>query len=273
MSTEMKKQLLVIFALLFSFSNAKSQDSIKHIPDRALYYFYQLELNDFSISFPEKTKIHPKKYQAYYAKNESTPYTMDQHYMAKKCNPRLADTLKSYLLLELINDSDSKKRVFNPNELPVPIVKYLKKARSLKLEIGLHYVNILKKLDSMQLFEQERIDSLVNANWPYEAIEGFSHYSPSRKNIVRFDLNTLTYQHNEACELNLFKNINDAYEKILHVRFKSWMASKSPLDYYWISENELIFKACPIRQFVNYYNGKLEEEDISYQTIKMTILP
>ncbi len=78
--------------------------------------------------------------------------------------------------------------------------------------------------------------------------------------------NTATYQNNESAYLSLIKK--NKVEQRISVSFKSWAPSSNHEDYFWISENEIVFKIFPIRKYIREPNQNL----LKSQYLKLKIL-
>jgi hypothetical protein len=248
-----------------------AQDSIREIPADALYHYYWFEAGHFGIRYSEPTQF-PNHYRSYYSPNESQPY-FHNNPNDRVFEPRVADTLKSYIRLQLVDKSIISKRIHNPHGFPRDVRQYLAKVDSLGLRIEVHAPNYLRRLAAQPILTQKGLDAFFEKENLYEPIDGCQYTSPQGDYTVSIGINTLTYHYDEACDVALFhnrKSVNDL--PVMSVSFKSWMASPNPLDYFWISNRELVFKAIPIRQFVLYYNGRLKKSQLPHQWIQLTIL-
>lgn len=263
-----------ILALLLSglmHSMCVGQDSIRAIPEDALYNYYRLQIGDFSIQYHEKTYF-PNHYDRYYSPNASSPTILISPNELGN-DSTVADTLKSYVGLHLVNENLKLQKVTNPHDLDPKLRKYLTKARSLGLIIRQHDPRILHQLDSLKLYRQVEVDAFISNLKLFESTDGFLYTSPNGNHVVMIGINTLTYQYNEACDIALFHNRKSSEDlPVIAISFKSWMASPNPLDYFWISNSELVFKAMPIRQFMKFANGHCLETEVPFQWIKLTIL-
>lgn len=61
-------------------------------------------------------------------------------------------------------------------------------------------------------------------------------------------------------------------EAVVSVNFKSWLPSPDPLDFFWISNTEIVFKAYPVRQYITNLNTTSHSPSEGFQYIKLTIL-
>jgi hypothetical protein len=204
--------------------------------------------------------------------NESQP----EYYKSRSdrgYEPRFADTLKSYLRLQLVDKTIISKRIHNPHGFPRDVRQYLVKVDSLGLRIAVHAPNYLRRLAAQQILTQKGLDAFFKRENLYEVIDHCEYTSPQGDYIVSIGINTLTYHHDEACDVALFHNRKSNVDlPVMSVSFKCWMASPNPLDYFWISNTGLVFRAIPIRQFVLCCYGRLKKSQLPHQWIQLTIL-
>lgn len=290
----MKKIVLITFLIISK--SIFSQDSISQIPESCLYYFYDFTLskNDESmqIRYPEETRFISGKepYSSYYLKNKSIPYDVSNGNQldAEFYN----EELKKFISLELVDEHIKDFRIPNKYEIT--------NKSNIKINaFGEFYLPIDNKKDSIHfkdtpieaytttyscVGEMEYFDSYLISEFfeqpAYFLINkkdgskrymssGLPNYSPSGMIFIDMFTNTATYQHNESTVLSFSKkNENNKVEQMLSVSFKSWAVSSNPEDYFWISENEIVFKVFPIRKYI--FEPNLNT--LKSQYLKMKIL-
>ena len=290
----MKKIALIAFLIISN--SILGQDNISEIPESCLYYFYEFSFTEndetLQIRYPEETRFisGEEPYNSYYSKNESIPYNVSN---GDQLNVEFSnEALKKFISLELVDENIKDFKIHNKYEIT--------HKSNIKInEFGEFYLPINNKKDSIHfkdtpieaytttysyVGEIEHFDSyllleffeqpayfLINRKDGSKSYmsSGLPNYSPSGMILLNMFTDTATYQHNESTVLSIIKKdkYNEA-EQILSVSFKSWAVSPNPDDYFWISENEIVFKVYPIRKFIFEPNPNV----LKSQYLKMKIL-
>ena len=289
---------ILLTSILF-WSNFIFCQEINTIPEVSLYFFYEYYISENSesigIIYPEKTKTN---YTSYYSKNKSKPYLIGYYEPGKYSDSQIdsiEESLKKHITLKIIDDKIKTKRIFNPYQInPTKNNKVkINKNGSFYLPINnnkdsiyyeatktieaytqdFKYIGEIKVLNKyvvysfFELPEYLLIDKLTGATTTVSS--GFPNYSPNKNYLIDLIPNTATYQHNESAQLlvSFFDKKNYKY-KLLSANFKSWAPSSNPYDYFWVSNNEFVFKAFPIRKYVN----AIDKNKLKSQYIKLTIV-
>jgi hypothetical protein len=290
----MKRVLLITFLIIFK--SVFSQDDINQIPESCLYYFYEFSFSKnnefFQIKYPEETRFISGKapYNSYYSENESVPYNVHNGNQVK---PEVyAQELKKHINLELVDEKIKALKKYNKygithktkiktnkfGEFYLPINN--KKDSILFKDTPIEaytttysYIGEMEYFDSYlveEFFEQPSYFLINKKNGSKTYISSaIPNYSPNGMYLVDLFTNTATYQHNESAFLSVIrKNENTKTEKSFSVSFKSWALSSNYEDYFWISENEIVFKVFPIRKYIKEPDQNL----LKSQYLKLKIL-
>lgn len=290
----MKKLVLITFLIISK--SIFSQDDVSKIPESCLYYFYEFSFSknnkSFQIRYPEETRYISGKapYSSYYSENESVPYNVSNGSQIKA--EVYEKELKKHISLELVDEKIKDFKKHNKYEITNKLNIKTNKLGEFYLPINNKKDSILFKDTSIEAYtttysyigEMEYFDSyLVKAFFEQptyflinkkngsktDISSGIPNYSPNGMYFVNIFTNTATYQHNESAYLSLIKkNENNTVEKRISVSFKSWAPSSNYEDYFWISENEIVFKIFPIRKYIEEPNPNL----LKSQYLKLKIL-
>ncbi|WP_165750568.1 hypothetical protein [Cellulophaga sp. Z1A5H] len=291
----MNRILLIIFLIISK--SIFSQNDINQIPESCLYYFYEFSFrkNDKSIQikYPEKTGFNSGKnppYKSYYSKNESIPYNQFTGDSVKA--GVYEEELKKFINLEFVDEKIKNFKKYNKYEITDKLNIKTNKFGEFYLPIGnkkdsIHfkdtpieaYTTTYSYIGEMECFDSYLVETffeqpshlLVNKKngSKTEISSGIPNYSPNGIFLLDIFANTATYQHNESAYLSLSrKNKNNKLEGIIWVSFKSWAPSSNYKDYFWISENEIVFKVFPIRKYIEEPDQNL----LKSQYLKLKIL-
>ncbi len=290
----MKKLILIIFLIIFK--SSFSQDDVNKITESCLYYFYEFSFSknntSFQIKYPEETRYISGKtpYNSYYSENESTPYDISSGNQVKAGH--YEKELKKHISLQLVDEKIKDFKKDNKYEITHNLNIKTNKLGEFYLPINNKKDSILFKDTPIEAYttsysyigEMECFDSyLVKAFFEQPSYilinkkngsktdlsPGIPNYSPNGMSFINIFTNTATYQHNEsACFSLIQKNEHNKIEKRISVNFKSWAPSSNYEDYFWISENEIVFKIFPIRIYIKQPDQNL----LKSQYLKLKIL-
>ncbi|MGB5981530.1 MAG: SH3 domain-containing protein [Nonlabens sp.] len=281
--------------------DAYLSEHLKTIPERSLYYYNRLYIQDHSKNeFEIKYRLdYSNNYSINdcmprYSKNRSVPIIQNKTDSINLYSSSL-DTLKHYIKIEKVNVSDYKKKksefeidtIFQPDIFKE---SYLLKYFYLEIRKGQDsicirdtegegytshdYIGEIKALNKYLIKECYELCSV----YTIDKQSGEKEYFPGIPYISPNGSYQISFSHNDFPMLDKYLTTTlsivrkDKKQYSISIDFKSWIPAEGINNIFWVSENEFIVKVSPVDNYVTSYLDNHKEPMKHYEYLKIKML-